>query len=266
MGIISAEDDESGNMTRYRFFIPFEKFSGNEVRLPGGVRDQISKVLRLKPGDQVELLDNLGSAYLASLEKDGSGAFFGRILSKGEINTEPRFRLTLYFGLTQREKLEWILQKGTEIGVSIFQPFISRRTLVRKADTAEKRRERWQGILSEAAEQSGRGRIPELGDPLRIEDAIKQSHEENDLTLAACVNEKQSGLDEIILKLDKPPQTVGIFTGPEGGFAPEEIDLMREKGVRMFSLGRRVLRMETAAILVPALVLYTLGEMGAGSE
>jgi len=253
-------------MTIHRFFIPSENFSGNEVRLPGGVRDQISKVLRLKPGDQVELLDNQGSAYLAALEKDGSGVLFGRVISNKTINTEPRVRLTLYFGLTRREKFEWILQKGTEIGVSIFQPFASRRTLVRKADAAEKRRGRWQGILREAAEQSGRGRIPELGDPLRIEDAIKQSQEANDLTLAAWVHEKQTGLSEIIGVLENPPQSLGIFTGPEGGFAPEEIDRMLETGVKMISLGKRILRMETAAILAPALVLYALGELGAGSE
>ncbi|MBM3137200.1 MAG: 16S rRNA (uracil(1498)-N(3))-methyltransferase [Chloroflexi bacterium] len=251
-------------MTRHRFFIPPENFSEQTVVLPSNVQDQIIKVLRLGAGDWVELLDNRGGAVLAALERDASGGLIARVLEVVPVNTEPQTFLTLYFGLTQREKLEWILQKGTEIGVCAFQPFVSKRTLVRDRDSALKKRERWEGILREAAEQSGRGRIPELRDPLDLTRSVEQSLKQNDLTLACWVHEKQQGLDEVLS--GKEIAGIGLFTGPEGGFAPEEAEMMLTLGVQMVSLGPRVLRMETAAILAPALVLYQLGEMRALKE
>lgn len=258
---MSFEDYKRHAMASHRFFIPAENFSGDKVSLPADTRQQMANVLRLKPGDQVELLDNCGLSYLAALEKDGSGAWTGRVLSSSRLETEPSVHLTLYFGLTRREKLEWILQKGTEIGVTAFQPFISTRTLLRDAEGAEKKRPRWEVIVREAAEQSGRAIIPLLGKPLKFTQGLQKSLLEDNLSLACRVHDNQSGFDEALA--GAKPARVGLFTGPEGGFAPEEADQMLAAGVRMVSLGKRVLRMETAAILAPALVLYALGEMGA---
>lgn len=228
------------------------------------MQDQIVKVLRLDMGDQVELLDNRGGAWLAALERDGSGGLIARVLEAVPVNTEPKTFLTLYFGLTQREKFEWILQKGTEIGVCAFQPFLSKRTIVRDRDSALKKRARWEGILREAAEQSSREHIPELHDPLILDNAVNHSLAQNDLTLACWIHERQKSLDEVLT--GRNITRIGLFTGPEGGFAPEEAEWMIAQGVQMVSLGSRVLRMETAAILAPALVLYQLGEMRAPTE
>jgi len=251
-------------MTRHRFFIPPENFSGQTILLPPTVQDQIVKVLRLDAGDQVELLDNRGNAVLAVLEPDGTGGLVARVEKAVLENTEPRTFLTLYFGLTQREKLEWILQKGVEIGVCAFQPFISKRTLVRDKDSAQKKRARWEGILREAAEQSRRRRIPELHDPLDLDQTITQSLSQNDLTITCWVHERHKSLDEVLT--GRRLARIGLFIGPEGGFAPEEGEGMIAQHVQMVSLGSRVLRMETAAILAPALVLYQLGEMRAPTE
>jgi 16S rRNA (uracil1498-N3)-methyltransferase len=251
-------------MTRHRFFIPPENFSGQSVVLPPAVQDQIVKVLRLDAGDQVELLDNRGNAVLVVLEQDGTGGLVASVQEAVPVKTEPKTFLTLYFGLTQREKLEWILQKGTEIGVCAFQPFISKRTLVRDKDSAQKKRIRWEGILREAAEQSRRGRIPELHDPLDLDHAVTQSLSQNDLTITCWVHERQKSLDEVLT--GRKLARIGLFIGPEGGFAPEETEGMLAQRVQMVSLGSRVLRMETAAILAPALVLYQLGEMRAPTE
>ena len=251
-------------MTRHRFFIPPENFSGQTILLPTTVQDQIVKVLRLDAGDQVELLDNRGNAVLAILEPDGTGGLVARVEKAVLENTEPRTFLTLYFGLTQREKLEWILQKGVEIGVCAFQPFISKRTLVRDKESAQKKRARWEGILREAAEQSRRRRIPELHDPLDLDQAITQSLSQNDLTITCWIHERQKSLDEVLT--GRKLARIGLFIGPEGGFAPEETERMLVQRVQMVSLGCRVLRMETAAILAPALVLYQLGEMRAPTE
>jgi len=175
------------------------------------------------------------------------------------VYTEPIVRLTLYFGLTQREKVEWILQKGTEVGVSAFQPYISRRTLVQQAGSAEKHQLRWKAILREATEQSGRGRIAELYPPRTFKDALKDATDYCDLVTAAWEDETVQDLKAALGGSN--PVSIGLFCGPEGGFDPAEIDLMRTTEVQFFSLGKRILRMETAAILAPALMLYELGEM-----
>jgi 16S rRNA (uracil1498-N3)-methyltransferase len=251
-------------MTRHRFFIPPENFSAQTAWLPAGTRDQIAKVLRLGEGAEIELLDGRGNAFLAILKRGQDGGLFASIVAARAVESEPRTQLTLYFGLTQREKLEWILQKGTEIGIAVFQPFISKRTLVRDEASAQKKRARWEGILREAAEQSGRGRVPELRDPLGFMQALEHSGANQDLTLACWVHEKQKNLKDALS--DSRPARVGLFTGPEGGFAPQEVDELIGSGARMISLGPRVLRMETAAILAPALVLYELGEMNAPED
>lgn len=150
------------------------------------------------------------------------------------------------------------MQKGTEVGVSAFQPFISRRTLAQKPESAQKHHARWATILREAAEQSKRGRIPELFSPVNLKDAFKAAVS-FDLVLAAWEDETTQDLKAALG--NKPISSIGLFCGPEGGFDPAEVNLMRAAGVQFFSLGKRILRMETAAILAPALALYQLGEM-----
>ena len=247
-------------MTTHRFFIPPENFKEGRVSFPAELQSQISRVLRLKAGDEVEALDNQGNGCQVRLEQDPEGGWFGKIISTGRVDSDPRVRVTLYFGLTQRDKVEWILQKGTEVGVAAFQPFISRRTLAQQPVSADRHRARWEAILREAAEQSGRGRIPQLFQPVKLKDAVREAIGAHDLAIAAWEDEAKQDIKAALgaQKLS----FIGLFCGPEGGFDPAEIDLMRTAGVKFFSLGKRILRMETAAILAPALALYELGEMG----
>jgi len=134
--------------------------------------------------------------------------------------------------------------------------------LVQKVNESEKRYSRWQGVLRESAEQSGRGCIPELRETKRFRDSVAQSIKFYELTLAAGVQENQDDLKSILGGQVNLPASIGVFTRPEGGFDPEEVEWMRANEVRMVTLGRRILRMETAAILMPALVLYQLGDLG----
>ena len=246
-------------MTKHSFFISPDNFMDGRVSFPDDLQTQIGRVLRFKVGDEVEVLDNLGSAFQVRLVKNPDQSWFGEVLSTRAVDTGPRVRLALCFGLTQREKVEWILQKGTEIGVSAFQPYISRRTLVQQGGSAEKHRARWEVILREAAEQSGRGRIPELFPPQKFKDALTASTASNSLLIAAWEDETVQDLKTALG--GRRPASVGLFCGPEGGFDTAEIALMRAAGVQFFTLGSRILRMETAAILAPALMLYELGEM-----
>jgi 16S rRNA (uracil1498-N3)-methyltransferase len=261
IGIISYEDYKSSPVTTNRFFVTAENILDGRVSFPADLQAQIGRVLRLKPGDEVEALDNRGNCFLARLEWGCQGEWVGKIISEKAVDTEPRIGLTMYFGLTGREKVEWILQKGTEVGVAAFQPYLSRRTLVQHTGKAEKHILRWEKILREAAEQCGRGHIPELGPTLKLKDAVRQAVESHDMVITAWVHESKEDLKSVLSGAEKRLTSIGLFSGPEGGFDPAEIDLMRAGGVRFFSMGKRILRMETAAILAPALVLYELGDM-----
>lgn len=247
-------------MSTQHFFLPDDCFQPNFVTFPEAVQNQISRVLRLREGEEVIVLDGRGMQYRLRLEQNAEGFFQGTILSKEENPAEPALHLTLYISLTQREKFELILQKGSEVGVAAFQPFISSRSLIQCGDSFNKKRERWESILREAAEQCGRGRIPQLLPPLSLTQAVEAAAAKHALNLAAWEDEAQASLSSALAGYDGKG-TLGLFVGPEGGFDPSETGRMRAAGMRVFSLGKRILRMETAAMLAPALVLYQLGEM-----
>ena len=199
-------------MTKHRFFISPENFTDERVIFPKDLQAQISRVLRLKAGDEVEALDNQGKAFLVKLAAGPDQTLIGEILSSRSVDTEPLVSLTLYFGLTQREKVEWILQKGTEVGVSAFQPYISRRTLAQQAGSAEKHQLRWEAILREASEQSGRGRIPELFPPMKFKDALKVLLDSCDLVIAAWEDETVQDLKAALGS--RRPASIGVVLRP----------------------------------------------------
>lgn len=244
-----------------RFFVEPDRITGKSVAFPADLAHQILHVLRLKDGDCVEVLDNLGHVYQVALvlheeDKQVSGEIQGDL----PLTSEPKVHITLYFGLSNREKIEWILQKGTEVGVSAFSPFISQRTLLRSTALSENRWSRWEKIIREAAEQSGRGRLPELNSPKALDTCISDAKRLHALNLIAW--EDATGDDQ---QLDKElagikGKTIGLFVGPEGGFSQDEVSMAQKLGIGVVSLGKRILRMETAAIVFPAIVLFALQE------
>jgi len=250
-------------MSTHRFFIPRDYFNERDIRLPENIQTQVRKVLRLKTGDKMDVLDGSGEVFHTRLVEKDNGELSVEIIGRDWARGEPAVHLTLAVALTQREKFEWILQKGTEIGVSIFQPFISSRTLIQKTSQSGRKEQRWKEILREASEQSGRGRIPQINPILHLEEVLTSVSELPKTTLAAWTDTSQPNLKTALSKLGKDFRQLTVITGPEGGFSPEEHEWMRAAGVQPFNLGDRVLRMETAAILAPALVLYELGEMRA---
>lgn len=246
----------------HRFFINPYQVSAQGVNFPPDTTHQILHVLRLGEGDLVEVLINDGYALLTKLHISPEGnSMSGEILERKFVQSEPRVDPHLYFGLSNREKVEWILQKGTEIGVSVFFPFVSSRTIVRDKKFPEKKRQRWERIIREAAEQSNRGKLPILNSPIELKDGFSQSNTvaRQRLLAWAGADTQNDRLADVI-----QPQNEGIiavFIGPEGGFSEDEIRQARLSGIQLISLGSRVLRMETAAIVFPTLVLFVLGEM-----
>ncbi len=248
----------------HRFFLPKESFSGGEVRAEA--RDQIHHlrdVLRLRPGDTVVFLDNSGWEYETVLLTVDPDRVRGEVRQRRLCANEPRTKVILYQSVLKGERLEWVLQKGTEIGVSAFVPILSERCIVQNANEFSSRKaQRWEKILQAAAEQSRRGRIPPLQPIMLLAAACEQVQRSGGLSLLPWEGGgmplrqalQQAGREH-------PPFSVALFIGPEGGFSPSEAQLARDYGLLPVSLGPRILRAETAGVIAAALVLYQYGDL-----
>lgn len=244
----------------HRFFVLPQDIVEGQVQFDAHLSHQIAHVLRMRPGAHVTVLDNSGLEYEVELSEIRRDSVVGRVCGHQQGETEPQASLTLYACVLKGEKFEWVLQKGTELGARAFVPVISERTVVRGAAQIEKKRERWERIIREAAEQSRRARLPLLALPMDLEAALAQSVEQNDLSLFPWVGAREPSLADVLR--DAPPAAyIGVFVGPEGGFSPQEAALAQTTGLRWTSLGPRVLRAETAGVAVIALTLFALGEV-----
>ncbi len=241
------------------FFVPPSAIQADSIHFPAEVSAQITRVLRLEVWDVVVVLDDLGSAFEVQLESLSAKECQGKVIRQYPAENEPSTALVLLVCLTQREKFEWILQKGTELGVSAFMPVITSRTLIQKIEEVSQKTERWQRILKEAAEQCERGRVPKLLLPMQLKNALLQ--ESAQLNLVLNVDEAHLGLKQA---LNQAPtaSSIRLLIGPEGGFSSEEIALAQKADYASVTLGPRILRMETAAIVAAAVVMTEKGELG----
>jgi 16S rRNA (uracil1498-N3)-methyltransferase len=224
------------------------------VRIEGETADQIRRVLRMRPGDGIVLLDGMGNQYPAVLREVNKGEVVAVVGAPGRVETEPRVAVTMYLSLLNKaDKFEWALQKCTELGASAFVPLRAHRSMT--LEISPSRRERWERIIQEAAEQSERGILPPLG---QITQRIGKVGSE-----LAIIPEVGNGrpLAEVLHEAGPEVRSVSLFIGPEGGFEEYEIGRAIEAGVIPVSLGPRILRAETAAVASLAIVMSELGEM-----
>jgi 16S rRNA (uracil1498-N3)-methyltransferase len=247
-------------MSTNRFFVSPSSFEGELVRLSREQAHQVRQVLRLGPGDTVVVLDDRGAEYEVTLTAVGPKEAVGQVTSKRDAAGEPAAQLTLFQSLLVREKFEWVLQKATEVGVVQIVPVLMARGLVRTKQIEENKLDRWRRIVTEAAEQSHRGRIPRIDPVIPFADMFSR-FVGFDRFLVAAPSETVS-LREALQGMGRPDPSLALLIGPEGGFTDEEVALAREKGALAVGLGPRILRTETAAVVASALILYELGEMG----
>ncbi len=245
----------------HHFFIPPQNLTDRQATLTGEQARQAAQVLRLRVGERVVVLDNTGWEYVVRLTAVTPQQVSGDVVEKRVAAREPSVHITLYMALLKREKFEWVLQKGTEVGVSRFVPVITQRTLAQ--DTAMKpgKQERWHKILTEAAEQSRRGHIPALSEPVRLAAALAR----HGADLALIAWEEADAASVVGLKsavAGTISTSVALFIGPEGGFAAEEIELAKSHHVQPVTLGKRILRAETAAIVASSLLMYEAAGLG----
>jgi len=244
----------------YRFFVPADNIRERQVILTGPQAHQIRDVLRMKSGDKIIVLDNTGYEYTVSLNKVERQEVVGEVVDKQKSDAEPKIQITLYQSLLAREKFEWVLQKCTEVGVCSFVPVVTQRSIVRRPETVTANKmSRWQRILAEAAEQSGRGRIPTLESPLNFTDALSGLGV-FDCCLVGSLQAEKTRLRHILRSGDPVQNKIALFIGPEGGFTEKEIVDACNKGAMLYSLGKRVLRTETAAVIASALILYEMDQ------
>lgn len=247
-------------MNTNRFFVLASDIEGDQVRLSPEQSHQIQNVLRLRPGAEIIVLDETGIEYHVTLTAVEKRGVVGRVTAKQQARGEPLAQVTLYQSMLVREKFEWVLQKGTEIGVARFAPVRTERTIVRSKQIEETKLDRWRRILVEAAEQSHRGRIPKLDQIVMFGEALSELTE-FDRCLIASPWHTQSGLREALDGLGGKAVSVALMVGPEGGFTDDEVDAACQNGAIPINLGPRILRTETCAVVASALVLHELGEL-----
>jgi 16S rRNA (uracil1498-N3)-methyltransferase len=250
----------------HRFFVAPEVFSSDAVCVKGEQAHQMRRVLRLRPGDQVILLDGEGHGCDAVLESYGKEeAHFG-VARRWDAASEPAVHITLYQAVLKGERFAWVLQKGTEIGVSRFVPLVCERNIVEDLAAIEGRQSRWERIIREAAEQSRRARLPELMPAQLFRSVVKLAASEASRAapspLIAWEGERSVSLRQALSGRNLGAGSrIELVVGPEGGFTDDEIATARRSGMTSFSLGPRILRAETAGPVAAALILYEAGDI-----
>lgn len=236
--------------------------TNEEITLEGDDLKHLSQVLRLRPGDTIHVFDGSGIEYEASIISSDKSRAIARINTSFQNKTEPETRVTLFQGVPKGEKMELIIQKGVELGVHSIVPVITNRTVVKldKKDS-EKKAERWTKISIEAAKQCRRAYVPQILEPISFDEALVKA-EDFSAVLLLYENEGKKCLKERLkcYNINKI-KDIALFVGPEGGFTLEEVRNYTDKGYDIVSLGKRILRVETATISVLSIIMYEMGEM-----
>ena len=227
---------------------------GDTVAISASESAHMLKALRLKAGDSVQLIA-AERLYLTNIERVQDGLVWVR-LTEELASPEPVVRMTLLQGLPKADKLEWIVQKATELGVCRVQPVEMTRSVARINAKEAHKRERLQRIALEAAKQAGRAHVPEVLPAMRLPDALKALT--GDIYIA-WEEETSLRLSEAILR--DHPRELTLVIGPEGGIAPDEIKTLKALGAKTVTLGKRILRTETAGVCALAVTLAALGEL-----
>lgn len=254
-----------------RFFVEPEHLNLDDrtLYIDGEDVKHISKVLRYGQGDEIEVCDSNGHEYICRIESVDKTRIDLSIVDEVDINRESRIRVSLYQGVPKSTKMDIILQKLTEAGVDEIVLVNTKRSVVNiKGDKADKKFDRWERIIYEAAKQCKRGLIPKLRGILSFKEALEDMGK-NDINICPYEVEKSLGIKEALqtgqvkkILENKDEVRVGIFIGPEGGFAEEENEMVKAAGIASVTMGPRIFRTETASIVATAITLYELGDIG----
>ena len=235
-----------------RFYVDPSNIFGDRMVLGGGEYNHLKNVLRKQVGDTLLICDGEGHEFDCRIAAFENGQVIFDILETRDGNTELGISVTLYQGLPKKDKLEWIIEKAVELGANRVVPVSCARSIAKWDDPAreEKKVKRFQAIAEAASKQCGRGVIPEVGGVVSFAEAMKEAKAGSDVILFPYENAEGMKATEEVIGSIKKGDKVSVFIGPEGGFAPEEVTLAEQSGAKIISLGRRILRTETAAMAV----------------
>ncbi len=241
-----------------KFFVEASDILESTIRITDeNDRKHLQKVLRLEVGDTIGISDTVEFEYLAeivALEKDYIET---KILDKQKFAREPELKITLFQGIPKQGKMETIIQKNVELGVFGIVPVFTDRTVVVDHGNFYKKIDRWQKISDEAVKQCKRGIIPEIYKELDFDEALHEL-QKFDLILFPYENEDKDTIKDCLRNLTVKPNKVGIIIGPEGGFSDQEAEKLKAMGAHCVTLGKTVLRTETAGMAAVAMTMYEL--------
>lgn len=246
-------------MSRRRFFAPPSAFNRQEIQLSGDEARHLRSVLRLKPGDEVNVFDGEGKEFRCNVAGMGrDSVLLDECVEVAPQKPESPLNLTLAVALLKGEKFDLVVQKATELGVTRIVPVTTRHADIHLRDTsdAEKRVLRWRRIALEASKQSGRAVVPHISEPLSFASFI----EEHKDTLQIMFSERD-GVSLKELPTVSEPNGVTALVGSEGGWASDEIEKAHNSGFRIVTMGGRILRAETASIAVVVLLQHLYGDL-----
>lgn len=240
-----------------RFFVEPEIFLGQEILLVGDNAEH-AKVLRVKQGEQVMVCDGQGAEAVCTVISVQPKEVLLSVMERKNAESEAVVHASVYMAFPKGDKLEHVIQKSTELGASEIVVFPSARCISKPDDKSLKKKlERWQKIAASAAEQSGRGVIPQVVVLKSFQEALTRAAKA-DVSIMFYENERACTLRQVLS--EKPYKTISLLTGPEGGLEQLETEKAMEAGLRVCTLGKRILRCETAPLCALSAVMYDCGE------
>lgn len=244
----------------HHFFVGNDQIQENSIRITGEDGNHLQRVLRAKEGERILVSDEEGFEYTCEISGFSEDEVLTKILWKEAADRELNVKITLFQGLPKGDKMELIIQKAVELGAAGIVPVETKRCVMKlDAKKAEKKRERWQAVAKSAAKQSKRSLIPEIHPVCSMKQALKEA-EGMDMILLPY--ELAEGMEETRRRLKEAgtKASVGIFIGPEGGFEEAEVELAVQAGAYPITLGKRILRTETAGMYLLSVLGYLLEE------
>lgn len=243
----------------YHFFVEASQIQGNKIIITGKDVNHIKNVLRMKPGEEIAVSNGLdGKEYHCGIAEWYEDRIVCDLFFVKEEGVELASKIYLFQGLPKADKMELIIQKAVELGVYEIIPVASKRAVVKlDAKKAESKLIRWQAIAEAAAKQSKRGIIPKIKEVMSFQEAVAYSSCAQVKIIPYELAQGMERTKEIISGI-RPGEPVAVFIGPEGGFAEEEIEMAMQAGIEPVTLGRRILRTETAGMAVLSVIMYHL--------
>ena len=245
-----------------KFFIKQDQINNNVIEIINEDVNHIKNVLRLEEETLIQVSDGIKN-YISKIIRIEKDKVICEIIEELENENEAKVQIDIFQGLPKSDKMEYIIQKCTELGVNEYFPVSLKRSVVKLSGKDEQKKiERWQKIAEGAAKQSGRDIIPKINNIKNINN-ICEIIKDYDIFIVAYELEKEKSFKSMLKDLDKSKeQKIGVLIGPEGGIEEEEINKLKENGAKIVTLGKRILRTETVALVLSSIIMYEFNELG----